>query len=51
VAGIPAEWDQKDVHSRFGVVGAVTGVNLVLGQKGAKTGKAVVTFENKSSAD
>ncbi len=51
MAGIPVEWDQKDVHSRFGVVGAVACVNLVLGPKGAKTGKAVITFENKSSAD
>ena len=51
VAGIPTEWDQKDIHNRFGVVGSVAAVNLVLGQKGVRTGKAVVTFDNKSTAD
>ena len=51
MAGIPIEWDQADIHSRFGIVGHVAAVNLVLGQKGARTGKAVVKFENKSTAD
>lgn len=50
VEGLPADWSHHEIAQRFAVSGAVQKVNLVKNNLGQNTGKAIVTFEQESSA-
>ena len=50
VEGLPAEWTHHEIAQRFSLAGTVQKVNLVKNQFGQNTGKAIVTFDQESSA-
>ena len=50
VEGLPADWTHHEIAQRFAVAGAVQKVNLVKNNLGQNTGKAIVTFDQESSA-
>ena len=50
VEGLPLEMSHHDIAQHFTIAGAVLKVNLVKNALGHNTGKAIVTFEQDSSA-
>jgi RNA recognition motif-containing protein len=50
VEGLPTEWTHHEIAQRFSLAGSVQKVNLVKNSMGHNTGKAIVTFDQESSA-
>ena len=50
VEGLPSEWTHHEIAQRFSVSGSIQKVNLVKNSLGQNTGKAIVTFDQESSA-
>ena len=51
VQGIPAEWDEHEVNARFSIAGPLNRVHFVKSAQGLRTGKVVIEYTNKDSAD
>lgn len=51
VQGLPTDWDQNDIASRFSLTGTLESVNLVKNSMGQNSGKAVLIYEHDNSAD
>eukprot|EP00347_Sterkiella_histriomuscorum_P001584 403371466 len=51
VEGLPADFNTQEIANHFKLAGEVQDVNLVRNSMGQNTGKALVTFKSKSSAD
>jgi hypothetical protein len=50
VEGLPSDWSHHEIAQRFSIAGNVQKVNLVKNSMGHNTGKAIVTFDQESSA-
>ena len=51
VQGLPVDWDRSEVTSRFGIVGQLDKVHLVLDNLGKPTGKAVLSYVEDDAGD
>lgn len=51
VVGLPADWDQNEISSRFSLTGTLESVHLVKNAMGQNSGKAVLEYERDDSAD
>ena len=51
VRGVPTDWDQKEIVSRFGRVGPLQQVYFVKNAAGLNTGKLILTYEKDSSGE
>lgn len=49
--GIPNDWDQNEINARFSLVGSLQSVHFVKNSAGSKTGKVVIEYTEKDSAD
>ena len=49
--GIPPEWDEHEVNARFSIAGPLNRVHFVKSAQGLRTGKVVIEYTNKDSAD
>jgi len=50
VRGLPKEWSREEVVRRFSIVGGLKDVHLVKDSIGKNSGKAVVTYGDKTAA-
>jgi len=51
VRGIPENWQVDEIKSRFSTVAGLTDVFLIKDSVGQNTGKVLVTYSTKESAE
>ena len=51
VQGIPVDWDEHEVNARFSLAGPLNRVHFVKSAQGLRTGKVVIEYASKDSAD
>ena len=51
VQGLPIDWDENEINARFSIVGQLSNVHFVMSSTGAKTGKVVIDYAEKDSAE
>lgn len=51
VQGLPVDWDENDINARFSLAGKLETVHFVKNSTGMKTGKVLIEFTEKDSAD
>ena len=49
--GLPLDWDENEINARFSLVGSLENIHFVKGSTGVKSGKIVIEFTEKDSAD
>ena len=51
VTGLPTDWDEHEINARFSLAGTLQKMHFVKSATGLKTGKVVITYEEKASAE
>ena len=51
VTGLPIDGDEHEINARFSLAGTLQKMHFVKSATGLKTGKVVITFEEKASAE
>lgn len=51
VQGLPIDWDENEINARFSLAGKLEAVKFVKNSTGMKTGKVLIEFAEKESAD
>ena len=49
--GMPTDWDRSEILTRFGKVGTIQNIHLVLNSTGQQTGKAILTYDKDESGE
>lgn len=51
VTGLPAEWDETEINSRFSLAGPLDRIHFIKSKTGLRTGKAVLTYQEEDGAE